>query len=133
MYIALSHIYNTVVKGMSSVRLPGLNPISFYLLQAILILDKLLYILCVYVCIYGCYWVVQMAKASACNAGDPGSIPWRREWQPTPVFLPGGFHGQGSLAGYSSRGRKGSDTTEQLTHYTYICTKYVYLCMHVYI
>ena len=29
-------------------------------------------------------------------------IPWRREWQPTPVFLPGEFHGQRSLAGYSS-------------------------------
>ena len=24
---------------------------------------------------------------------------WRREWQPTPVFLPGEFHGQGNLAG----------------------------------
>ena len=28
-------------------------------------------------------------------------IPWRRAWQPTPVFLPGKFHGQRSLAGYS--------------------------------
>ena len=28
-------------------------------------------------------------------------IPWRREWQSTPVFLPGEFHGQRSLAGYS--------------------------------
>ena len=27
--------------------------------------------------------------------------PWRREWQPTPVFLPGESHGQSSLAGYS--------------------------------
>ena len=27
-----------------------------------------------------------------------GKIPWRREWLPTPVFLPGEFHGQGSLA-----------------------------------
>ena len=27
-------------------------------------------------------------------------IPWRREWQPTPVFLPGDFHGQRSLVGY---------------------------------
>ena len=35
---------------------------------------------------------------------DPwvGKIPWRRAWQPTPVFLPGGSHGQRSLAGYSS-------------------------------
>ena len=33
---------------------------------------------------------------------DPwvGKIPWRREWQPTPVFLPGEFHGQRSLVGY---------------------------------
>ena len=37
-------------------------------------------------------------------------IPWRRKWQPTPVFLPGEFHGQRSLAGYSPWGRKGSDT-----------------------
>ena len=29
-------------------------------------------------------------------------IPWRRKWQPTPVFLPGKSHGQRSLAGYSS-------------------------------
>ena len=42
-------------------------------------------------------------------------IPWRREWQPTPVFLPGEFHGQGSLAGYSPWGSKELDITEQLT------------------
>ena len=29
-----------------------------------------------------------------------GKIPWRREWQPTPVFLPGEYHGQSRLAGY---------------------------------
>ena len=43
-----------------------------------------------------------------------GKIPWRRKWQPTPVFLPGKFHGQWSLVGYSPRGRKESDTTERL-------------------
>ena len=32
---------------------------------------------------------------------------WRREWQPTPVFLPGEFHGQRSLAGYKSMGSQG--------------------------
>ena len=31
-------------------------------------------------------------------------IPWRRKWQPTPVFLPGEFHEQRSLAGYSPWG-----------------------------
>ena len=42
-------------------------------------------------------------------------IPWRREWQSTPVFLPGESRGQGNLAGYSSWGRKESDMTGQLT------------------
>ena len=35
-----------------------------------------------------------------------GKIPWRRKWQPTPVFLPGESHGQRSLVGYSPWGRK---------------------------
>ena len=53
----------------------------------------------------------------ACNAGDMGWIwvgktPWRREWHPTPVFLPREFHGQRSLAGYSPQGCKESDTAE---------------------
>ena len=40
-----------------------------------------------------------------------GKIPWRRKWQPFPVFLPGESHGQRSLAGHSPWGRKESDTT----------------------
>ena len=53
---------------------------------------------------------------------DPwvGMIPWRRAWQPTSAFLPGKFHGQGSLAGYSPWGCKESDTTEQLSPHTRI-------------
>ena len=35
-----------------------------------------------------------------------GKIPWRREWLPTPVFLPGEFHGQRRLVGYSPWGPK---------------------------
>ena len=42
-------------------------------------------------------------------------IFWRREWLPTPVFLPGEFHGQRNLAGYNPWGGKESDTTEKLT------------------
>ena len=42
---------------------------------------------------------------------------WRRKWQPTPVLLPGESHGGKSLVGYSSWGRKESDTTEWL-HFT---------------
>ena len=41
-------------------------------------------------------------------------IPWRREWLPTPVLLPGESHGQRSLAGYSPWGCKEFDTTEEL-------------------
>ena len=40
---------------------------------------------------------------------------WRRAWQPTPVFLPGEFHGLRNLEGYSPWGRKESDMTERLT------------------
>jgi len=48
---------------------------------------------------------------------DPwvGKIPWRRAWQPFPVFLLGESHGQRSLVSYSPGGLKGSDTTEPLT------------------
>ena len=59
-------------------------------------------------------------KASAYNAGDPGSIPGlgrspgEGNWQSTPGLLPGKSHGQRSLVGYSPWGRKESDTTERL-------------------
>ena len=43
-----------------------------------------------------------------------GKTPWRREWQPTPVFLLEKSHGQRSLVGYSPQEQKASDTTEQL-------------------
>ena len=43
-----------------------------------------------------------------------GRIPWRRKWQPTPVFLPGEFHGCRGLVGYSPWSRKESDTIERL-------------------
>ena len=44
-----------------------------------------------------------------------GKFSWRRECLFTPIFLPGAFHGQRSLAGCSPWGHKESDTTEQLT------------------
>ena len=61
-----------------------------------------------------------MVKESTCQCRrcrfDPGvrKIPWRRKWQPTPVFLPGKSLIQRSLAGYSPWGCKESDMTEQL-------------------
>ena len=41
-----------------------------------------------------------------------GKIPWRREWLPSPEFLPGEFHGQRRLVGYSPWGCKELNTTE---------------------
>ena len=43
-------------------------------------------------------------------------IPWRREWQPIPVFLPAEFHGQKILAGYGSQGLEELDMTEATQH-----------------
>jgi len=45
-----------------------------------------------------------------------GKIPWGRAWEPTPVFLPGESHGQGSLVGYSSQGGIQLDTAEAIEH-----------------
>ena len=55
------------------------------------------------------YLVAQMVKilpAMQDTQVDPWvrKIPWRREWQPTPVFLPREFHGQRILANYSPGG-----------------------------
>ena len=47
-------------------------------------------------------------------------IPWRRAWQPTPVFLPGESNGQRSQAGYSPWGHKELETTEQLLLLVYL-------------
>ena len=53
-----------------------------------------------------------VVKNLPANVGDPGSVPglgrfpWRREWQHTPVLLPGELHGQSNLAGYSPWGQK---------------------------
>ena len=89
-----------------------------------------------------------MVKVPPAKAGDTedvgsipesGKIPWRREWQLTPVFLPREFHGQRSLAGYSSWGRKELDTIKWLSMYTCpgnedgwsrVC---VGVCVHAYI
>ena len=58
-----------------------------------------------------------VVKNLPANAGNR-----RRQWQPTPVFLPGKFHGQRSLVGCSPWGREESDTTERLHfHFSLSC------------
>ena len=56
----------------------------------------------------------QCRRCRRCGFNPWAAIPWRRKWQPLPVFLPGEFHGQRSLEGYNLWGRKESDTTEEL-------------------
>ena len=66
--------------------------------------------------LYGPPWWLS-GKESTCQCRRHGfdlwvrKIPWRRKWQPTPVFLPGKSHRERHLVGYSSRGRKESNTT----------------------
>ena len=64
--------------------------------------------------------VALVVKNLPANAGDMrfgldpwvGKSPWRRKWQPTPVFVPGESHGWRSLVSSSPWGRKELDTTE---------------------
>ena len=72
-------------------------------------------------------------KQSACQCRkckrrrfDPWvrKIPWKRKWQPTPIFLPEKSHGQRSLVGYSSWGPKESDIMTE-----HICTNHCLLIL----
>ena len=66
--------------------------------------------------------VAQMVKnLPAIRETLVGKIPWRRAWQPTPVFLPGEFHGQRNLAGYSPWDNKESDKHTARTHKNGLC------------
>ena len=64
------------------------------------------------------WWLSGKASTCQCKEMQVQSLgwkaPWRRKWQPTPVFLPGESHGQRSLAGNSPWIRKELDTTYQL-------------------
>ena len=62
-------------------------------------------------CLWGlAWWSSGQDLASLCRGHgfNPWvrTIPWRRKWQPNPVFLPGESHGQRSLVGYSPRGHR---------------------------
>ena len=76
----------------------------------------------VYMCVYTHIQLVAQTVKNLPKCGRLGfdpwvrKIPWRRNWQPTPVILPGESHGHRSLAGYNLWGRKKSATTEWLTH-----------------
>ena len=63
-----------------------------------------------------------------------GKTTWRRKWQPTPVLLPGKFHGWRNLVGCSSWGRKESGMTEGLQfHFHFHGNKWPLFIWHVYV
>ena len=72
-------------------------------------------------CYSAVYQVALVVNNLSANAGRcrrqafapwVGKISWRRAWQPTPVFLPGEFHGKRSVVGCSPWGHKESDMTD---------------------
>ena len=97
-------------------------------------LKGILCIKCISVCPMNRIWCLTLTQDVSCGASGKEltcqcrrckrhgldlwvkKIPWRRAWQPTPVFLPGESLGQRSLVGYSSQGCKELDTTEAIEH-----------------
>ena len=71
-------------------------------------------------------------KQSTCrrHESDPWVGPWKRRWQPTPVFLPGEFRGQRSLVGYSPKGLEELDTTERLSVHIVIIIPCIEIFVH---
>ena len=69
-------------------------------------------------------FICQCRRRKSCGF-DPWvrKIPWSRKWKPGPVFLPGQFHRQRSLVGYSPWGHTESDVTEHMNMCIYI---YIY-------
>ena len=59
--------------------------------------------------IYAGYWGICLPIRSCGFYSWVEKIPWRRKWQPIPVFLPGKSHREGSLVGYSPWGHNELD------------------------
>ena len=83
------------------------------------------------------WWLSGKEPACQCrrHGFDPwvGTIPWRRKWQPAPLFLPEKLHGQSSVASYSPLGRKPvrydwarADTHTHPHTHTHSCLKVVF-------
>ena len=88
---------------------------AYFCLSCSMFLKKKIYCILKHFLYYksiGWYGLPLSGKEFACQCHrlrlNPwvGKISWRRKWRPTPVFLPGEFHGQRSMAGYSPWGNK---------------------------
>ena len=78
-------------------------------------------------------WLSGKESACQCRRRGPdsrvGNSPWRRKWQPTPVFLPGKSRGQRSPEGYSPWGHKESDMTKLLNNSSLTLLRPETLCL----
>ena len=73
--------------------------------------------------ILNCLWIYKIFKKVVWLFHVWYLILWRRQWHPTPVLLPGEFHGRRGLVGCSPWGREESDMTERLHfHFSLLCT-----------
>ena len=101
----LKHVYKEAIPYTSSERFSYRFPHYFYVFSHTFRIRSSHVHLHMYMHVY-----LDRCEFSPCIR----KIPWRREWQPTPVLLPGKSYGQKSLVGYSPQGFKELDTTEQL-------------------
>ena len=92
---------------------------SYWEISTVLSSNSLITLLCLVCWLIGLQWLRWQRIFLQCRRPGfhpwVGNIPCKRERQSTQEFLPGEFHGQKSLAGYSPWGLKELDTTEQLT------------------
>ena len=102
-------IYSFFYESKSSHHYLPLSPLHYSQFGALIFAD------CIYFIPYDCYY--RYLKLT------PSSLLFqRRQWQPTPVLLPGKSHGQRSLVGCSPWGLEESDTTERLHfHFSLSC------------
>ena len=83
-------------------------------------LGRVIYFTCFPRCTSGKEHTCQCRRHKRCRFNSwVRKIPWRKAWQPFPVFLPGESHGQRSMLAYSPQGQKQWDTTEATQHSTF--------------
>ena len=114
--------YNPLLEHLSCLGAPICKlPISQALSNPLWHAGQAVFHLFHLVSLYLAFLMAQTVKEICLQGTRPGfnpwvrKISWRTELQPTPVFLPGEFYGQRSLADYSPWGHKESDMTERLS------------------
>ena len=120
-YISLMHHYLLTFAGSPVLKISTQYFLLFLIIKVLLCaMYYFKYFIFVISSLLGLPWRLS-SKEFACQCRRRGFDPWvrkilwRRKWQLVPVFLPGKSHGQRSLAGYSPRGCKELDMTEQLS------------------